>query len=41
MLEGVLGDLQMQYVHLVRATEQKLKQEAAKKFSANDILGKK
>ena len=41
LLEGILGDLQMQYVQLVRATEEKLKQEAAKKFSAGDILGKR
>ncbi len=41
LLEGLLGDLQMQYVQLVRATEEKLKQDAAKKFSASDILGKK
>ncbi len=41
LLEGILGDLQMQYVGLVRATEEKFKQEAAKKFSAGDILGKK
>lgn len=41
LLEGILGDLQMQYVQLVRATEERLKQEAAKKFSAGDILGKK
>jgi hypothetical protein len=41
LLDGILGDLRMQYVTLVRATEEKLKQEAAKKFSANDILGKK
>ena len=41
LLEGILGDLQMQYVQLVRATEEKLKQEAAKKFSASDIFGKK
>ena len=41
LLEGILGDLQMQYVHLVRATEEKLKQQAAQKFSAGDILGKK
>jgi hypothetical protein len=41
LLEGILGDLQMQYVQLVRATEEKLKQEAAKKFSASDILGTK
>ncbi|MCU1290363.1 MAG: hypothetical protein JWN60_2592 [Acidobacteria bacterium] len=41
LLEGILGDLRMQYVHLVRASEEKLKQQAAQKFSANDILGKK
>jgi len=41
LLEGILGDLRMQYVQLVRATEEKLKQQAAKKFSASDILGKK
>lgn len=41
LLEGILGDLQMQYVHLVRATEERLKQQAAQKFSAGDILGKK
>jgi len=41
LLDGILGDLRMQYVTLVRATEEKLKADAAKKFSANDILGKK
>jgi len=41
LLEGLLGDLRMQYVQLVRATEERLKQQAAQKFSANDILGKK
>jgi len=41
LLEGLLGDLRMQYVQLVRATEEKLKAQAAKKFSASDILGKK
>jgi hypothetical protein len=41
LLEGLLGDLRMQYVQLVRATEEKLKQQAAQKFSANDILGRK
>ncbi|MEO7539711.1 MAG: DUF1844 domain-containing protein [Pyrinomonadaceae bacterium] len=41
LLEGLLGDLRMQYVHLVRATEEKLKAEAAQKFSGADILGKK
>jgi hypothetical protein len=41
LLEGLLGDLRMQYVQLVRATEEKLKAQAAQKFSASDILGKK
>ena len=41
LLEGLLGDLRMQYVQLVRMTEEKLKSQAAQKFSAGDILGKK
>jgi len=41
LLEGLLADLRMQYVQLVRATEEKLKERAAKKFSNADILGKK
>ncbi len=41
LLEGLLADLRMQYVTMVRATEDKLKEQAAKKFSGNDILGKK
>lgn len=41
MIEGLLGDLKMQYVHLVRATEEKLKAQAAQQFSGADILGKK
>lgn len=41
LLDGLLGDLRMQYVQLMRATEEKLKQQAAQKFSASDILGKK
>lgn len=41
LLDGLLADLRMQYVQLVRATEERLKQQAAKKFSASDILGKK
>jgi len=31
----------MQYVQLVRATEEKLKAQAAQQFSGADILGKK
>jgi hypothetical protein len=41
LLDGLLADLRMQYVQLVRATEEKLKAQAAQKFSASDILGKK
>jgi Domain of unknown function (DUF1844) len=41
LLEGILGDLRMQYVSMVRATEEKLKAQAAQKFSGADILGKK
>ena len=41
LLDGLLGDLRMQYVSMVRATEEKLKAQAAKKFSGADILGKK
>lgn len=41
IFDGILGDLKMQYVQLVRATEEKLKQQAASKFSTNDILGRK
>ncbi|HMO79343.1 MAG TPA: DUF1844 domain-containing protein [Pyrinomonadaceae bacterium] len=40
LLEGLLADLRMQYVTMVRATEEKLKAQAAKKFSGADILGK-
>lgn len=41
LLDGLLADLRMQYVQLVRATEERLKAQAAQKFSAQDILGKK
>jgi hypothetical protein len=41
LLEGLLGDLRFQYVQMVRASEEKLKEQAAKKFSGADILGKK
>ncbi|MBA2605415.1 MAG: DUF1844 domain-containing protein [Acidobacteriota bacterium] len=41
LFEGLLSDLRMQFVALTRATEEKLKQQAAQKFSAKDILGKK
>ncbi|MFL6467780.1 MAG: DUF1844 domain-containing protein [Pyrinomonadaceae bacterium] len=41
LLDGLLADLRMQYVTMVRAAEEKLKANAAKKFSNADILGKK
>jgi hypothetical protein len=41
LVEGLLADLRLQYVQLVRATEEKLKAQAAQKFSGSDILGKK
>ena len=41
LVDGLLGDLRMQYVQLVRATEEKLKAQAAAKFSGEDSLGKK
>ena len=40
LLDSLLADLRMQYVSMVRATEEKLKAQAAKKFSGSDILGK-
>jgi hypothetical protein len=40
LLDALLADLRMQYVTVVRATEEKLKAQAAKKFSGADILGK-
>jgi len=41
LLDSLLADLRMHYVRMVRATEDKLKAQAAQKFSAADILGKK
>lgn len=41
LLDGLLSDLRMQYVHIVKATEEKLKTQAAARFSGDDILGKK
>ncbi|MGI8470072.1 MAG: DUF1844 domain-containing protein [Pyrinomonadaceae bacterium] len=41
LFKGLLSDLQMQYVQVSRMAEEKLKQQAAQKFSANDILGKR
>lgn len=39
LFDSILGDIQMQYVQLTKATEEKLKAQAAKKFSSKDILG--
>jgi hypothetical protein len=41
LFDGILGDLQMQYVQIQRMAEEQLKKKAAQKFSASDILGKK
>jgi len=41
LVEALLGDLRMQYVQLMRATEEKLKAQAAQQFTGADILGKK
>lgn len=41
LLEGLLGDMRMQYVQIMRASEEQLKAQAAKKFSSSDILGKR
>lgn len=41
LLEGLLGDMRMQYVQIMRASEERLKAQAAQKFSSADILGKK
>ncbi len=41
LFDGILGDLKMQFVQVSRIAEENLKQQAAQKFSANDILGKK
>jgi hypothetical protein len=41
LLDALLGDLRMQYVHIVKATEEKLKAQAAAKFSGDELLGKK
>jgi Domain of unknown function (DUF1844) len=41
LLDGILGDLRMQFVQINRLAEEKLKAQAAQKFSAKDILGRK
>ncbi len=40
LFNSLLGDLQMQFVDLNRASEEQLLKKAAQKFSASDILGK-
>lgn len=39
LFDGLMSDLQLQYVSLAKASEEKLKAQAAQKFSAKDILG--
>jgi len=41
LFDGILSDLRMQFVQITRLAEEKLKERAAQKFSAQDILGKK
>lgn len=41
LFDGLLSDLRMQFVQISRMAEEQLKQKAAQKFSAQDILGKK
>lgn len=41
LLNGILSDLRMQFVQINRMAEEKLKAQAAQKFSAKDILGRK
>jgi hypothetical protein len=40
LLVGLLSDLRMQFIQLSQAAEERLKQQAAQKFSSKDILGK-
>jgi hypothetical protein len=40
LLNGILTDLKMNFVQINKMAEEKLKQQAAQKFSSNDILGK-
>lgn len=41
LFDGVLADLKMQFVQINRMAEEKMKAQAAQKFSAQDILGRK
>lgn len=40
LFENVLSELKLQYVSMAHEAEEKLKAQAAKKFSSKDILGK-
>jgi hypothetical protein len=40
LLNGLLSDLRMQFIQLSQAAEERLKQQAAQKFSSKDILGR-
>lgn len=39
LLAGLLSDLRMQFIQLSQAAEERLKQQAAQKFSSKDVLG--
>jgi Domain of unknown function (DUF1844) len=39
LLMGLLSDLRMQFIQLSQAAEERLKQQAAQKFSSKDVLG--
>ncbi|HEV7644828.1 MAG TPA: DUF1844 domain-containing protein [Pyrinomonadaceae bacterium] len=39
LLNGLLADLRMQFIQLSQAAEERLKQQAAQKFSSKDVLG--
>lgn len=41
LMNGILSDLKMQFVQINRMAEEKLKAQAAQKFSAKDILGRR
>ncbi|MBX3299644.1 MAG: DUF1844 domain-containing protein [Acidobacteria bacterium] len=41
MLDNFLAEMRLHYVQMMKAAEEKLKAQAAKKFSADEILGKK
>ena len=39
LMNGLLSDLRMQFIQLSQAAEERLKQQAAQKFSSKDVLG--